>query len=108
MVSLEWREARADPMYRDCGWRVRTSEECCRSTASLPQHDRRILVGDDADVDTTAAQVELLFIVLVADMLGHLRIRLRSLIAPNAQITAICVLREGPALVLEPPLRADT
>ena len=78
MVSLEWREARADPMYRDCGWRVRTSEECCRSTASLLQHDRRILVGDDEEVDTTAAQVELLLVVLVADVLRHLRVRLRS------------------------------
>ena len=94
-------------MYRDCGWRVRTSEECCRSTASLPQQDRRILVGDDVDVDTTAAQVELLVVVHVADVLRHLRVRLRSFRAQNARITAVCVLREGPALVLEPPLRAD-
>jgi len=64
-------------------------------------------VGDDVDVDTTAAQVELLVVVHVADVLRHLRVRLRSLPAQNARITAVCVLREGPALVFEPPLRAD-
>ena len=64
-------------------------------------------MGDDADVDTTAAQVELLVVVHVADVLRHLRVRLRSFRAQNARITAVRVLRESPALVLEPPLRVD-
>ena len=81
MVSFEWHDACADPMYRDCGWRVGTSEECCRSTASLAQHDRRILMSDKVDIDSTLAQVELLLVVLEADVLRHLRIRLRSLLA---------------------------
>ena len=64
-------------------------------------------MGDDAEIDTTAAQVELLRVVPVTDVLRHLRVRLRSFRAQNAHITAVLVLREGPALVLEPPLRVD-
>ena len=63
---------------------------------------------DKVDVNATLAQVELLLVVLEADVLRHLRVRLRSFCAQNARITAVRVLREGPALVLEPPFRADT
>ena len=64
-------------------------------------------MSDEVDIDTTLAQVELLLVVLEADVLRHLRVRLRSFCAQNARITAVRVLREGPALVLEPPFRAD-
>ena len=59
-------------------------------------------------VDAAAAKVGFLVIVHVTDVKRHHLVRLSSLIAQNAWITAIRVLRKGPSLVLEPIYWVDT